>query len=30
MLDKQKKIRFSKEIDDILKSRFKELGINES
>lgn len=30
MLDKQKKVRFSKEIDDILKSRCKELGLNES
>lgn len=30
MLDKQKKVRFSKEIDDILKSRCKELNMNES
>lgn len=30
MLDKQKKVRFTKEIDDILKSRCKELGLNES
>lgn len=30
MLNKQKKVRFSKEIDDILKARCKELGLNES
>ena len=30
MLDKQKKIRINKEIDDILKSRCKELNMNES
>lgn len=30
MLDKQKKVRINKEIDDILKLRCKELGLNES
>ena len=30
MLDKQKKIRINREIDDILKSRCKELNMNES
>ncbi len=30
MLDKQKKIRINKEIDDILKLRCKELSMNES
>ena len=30
MLNKQKKVRFSKEIDDILKARCKELNMNES
>ncbi len=30
MLDKQKKIRINKEIDDILKLRCKELNMNES